>query len=447
VAGVVKPPAAVQRRRWWLWGAVLLVGLVAAGTAVLLHRAERQREKEKKADTFTLTTRNILYGPCDSSKTNVCGDLTYLGNDAGSGTGDLNINYYRANPFIATGRLGDYVQCTSGCSRGYAPFVASETTSIVVNTTGDPRTDPLLPVHPLGFSDGHCVQCADRPFSVWSMSCPAGWVALGDVIHPSCTMPSTIDYYCVPQGCVEPATTGPAIWDNNGGCYEGARMVLYGVRAPDQSTVNGNFFKAAYGPSAASMPPTTGIYALRTECTGSRVIPPLAADRVPDGSYRIRWRQTQYYLGQYTFFGSSGVVLVEQPGAIVWTVTTPSDGSGGTRVAPSSPKGATDEHGARVDSNGHGPMSTTSSTAPPAPIFLGQAMDTPLSVINAWVLARNPNAAPDSANAGGVIYNAHLKGYVQAVLIGNGSGAVMVVGYQNDTTVGWYFEPALPPHS
>lgn len=419
-AGLDPAAAAAARRRRWLWVAAAAAALVAIVVGIVLY--ERSR---KKRPPTGFGYRQIVFGPCDS--TGLCGDFVRRGDDAGSGTGSRNIAYYEAAAPVATGRLGAYVECTGGCPAGYSDFLSSAATSVVVNTA---VTGPGAPVHPEGFEGGHCVSCADRPFSVWSPVCTAGYVAVGDVIHPGCDKPLVQDYYCVPQSCVVNGTAGPKLWDSEGGCYEGPRIALYAVKpsatTPAGDAIDGNFFKVAVGPDAGT-PPVLGVYALRSTCTFEPPTPPPATAGIPGGRYRIRWAQSGLYLGTYTLFGSLGVSLVPKANAAVWTFTAPASGAGGGRF---------------VLADGRGAMGTTTDPTPPRGIYILPVPTRADPAVDAWVPVPGAGAA-GSPEAAGTLYNTHAKGYVQALPDGAGtSGLVDIVDFQNDTTRGWYFEPA-----
>lgn len=417
--GLQSAAEAAARRRRWLWAAAAAAALALVVVGIVLY----ERSRKKKPPTG-FGYRQIVFGPCDAAGT--CGDFIRRGDDTGSGTGGHNMTYYEAAAPVSTGRLGAYVECTGGCPAGYSDFLTSAATSVVVNTAA---SGPGAPVHPEGFSGGHCVSCADRPFSVWSPVCTAGYVAVGDVVHAGCDKPLVQDYYCVPQSCVVNGTAGPKLWDSEGGCYGGPRIALYAVKpsaaTPAGDAIDGNFFKMAVGPDAGT-PPTLGVYALRSTCTFEPPAPPPSSANIPSGRYRVRWAQSGLYLGTYIIFGSVGVSLVPKASAAVWNFTAPAAPGAGGRF---------------VLGDGRGAMGTNDANTP-AGIYVVPVPTGSVPAVDAWVPTAGAGAA-GSPEAAGTLYNTHLKGYVQAVPDGAGTGGLVnVVNFQNDTTRGWYFEAA-----
>ncbi|BCU03684.1 hypothetical protein [Pandoravirus japonicus] len=431
MSAIAAPVAATAPNRTRLWiVAAIVAALLAAVVAAIVIWQRRQKKPNGGGgggdggggNVVTLGYRDVVFRTCDAS--GACGDFQLEGNDARGTNDDPTMNYYRAIGPTGSGRLGDYVDCTAGCVAGHAPFAAEGTTSVVVDTANLDPHDPLAPKHPIDFGGGYCMSCAARPFSVWSLVCPAGYSALGDVVHAGCGKPAVGDYYCVPDACTEAGAAGPYVWRDDRTCPGTADqgVILYSVVAPDPTTaVSGRFFKAVFGDPIAP-PPTSGLSVLRNKCSAPKPPPPPPPPpvdtRIAGGRYRIRWGApaADTYLG---FYPLDAIVLVSRSAAVVWDYTAPAaDPTAGGRLART-PDWVLGSIG----------------TATPATPILVSPSKASAALVGVWVASRTAPTAP------AIIYNTYLKGCLQGQPLGGGGGSAVIASNCSAATRNWYFEP------
>jgi len=340
------------------------------------------------------------------------------------------MDYYQAIVPSGKGKLGDYVQCTggpgSGCATGYKSFEPGKTTSLLINTDSK-ASDWLGAVHPTGFGGGYCMTCAAKPFSVWSPTCPSGYRALGDAIHPGCGGPNVQDYWCVPDRCTMDAVADTYIWQENQQCGSSDEgVILYGIRSPDESqAASGRFFKAAFGDPVAP-PPVSGIYVLRNTCAPQPPpppppTPPPVSQRLPAGRYHIRWgADTGPNAAYLSLYPEDAIVLFPRARAAEWVYTP---GAAGT-----------DSGGLLQIANGGAVLGVLGSRLPATAVGLDASQASSPSN-HTWVLSRT------SATGPGSIFNIDLKGCVVAQPLGGGQGTTEITNQCGAKQQNWFFEP------